>query len=66
MICILILLCILVSINLPGSKKGDSCVSELLSNTREMHNSFDDGFEVRGVLLNILLLRYLIKINLNV
>ena len=43
----------LISPNQPGFKPGDSCISQLLSITHEIHKSFDGGLEVRGVLLDI-------------
>ena len=36
-----------------GPKPEDSCINQLLSITHKIHKSFDDGFEVRGVFLNI-------------
>ena len=36
-----------------GFKPGDSCINRLLSITHEIYKSFDDGFEVRSVLLDI-------------
>ena len=32
-----------------GFKPGDSCTNQLISITHEIYQSFDDGFEVRGV-----------------
>ena len=32
---------------------GDSCINQLLSITHDIYQSFDDGFEVRGVFLDI-------------
>ena len=34
-------------------KPGDSCINQLLSITHEICSSFDDGFEVRSVFLDI-------------
>ena len=34
-------------------KPGDSCINQLLSVTREIYKSFDDGLEVRSVFLDI-------------
>ena len=31
----------------------DSCVNQLLAITKEIHKSFDEGFGVRGVFLDI-------------
>ena len=36
-----------------GFKSGDSCVNQLLSITHEIYKSFDDGWGVRGVFLDI-------------
>ena len=36
-----------------GVKPGDSCINQLLSITHEIHQSFDDGFDVRSVFLDI-------------
>ena len=43
----------LISDNQSGFKPGDSCVNQLLSNTHEMYQSFDDNLEVRAVFLEI-------------
>ena len=43
----------LISSNLSGFKQGDSCIYQLLSITREIYQSFDKGFEVRGIFLDI-------------
>ena len=39
--------------NQSGFKPGDSCINQLLSITHETYSSFDDGFEVRSVFLDI-------------
>ena len=36
-----------------GFKPGNSCTNQLISITHEIYQSFNDGFEVRGVLLDI-------------
>ena len=36
-----------------GFKPGDPCTNQLISITHEIYQSFDDGFEVRGVFLDI-------------
>ena len=36
-----------------GFKPGDSCTNQLISIMHEIYQSFDDGFEVRGVFLDI-------------
>ena len=43
----------LISANQSGFKPGDSCINQLLSITRNIYKSFDDGYEVRGVFLDI-------------
>ena len=43
----------LISPNQSGFKPGDSCTNQLISITHKIYQSFDDGFEVRGVFLNI-------------
>ena len=43
----------LISSNQSGFKPGDSCINQLLSITHEINKSFDDGYEVRGVFLDI-------------
>ena len=42
-----------ISDNQSGFKPGDSCVNQLLSITHELCYSLDNGFEVRGVFLDI-------------
>ena len=43
----------LISQNQSGFKPGDSCINQLLSITFEVYKSFDDGWEVKGVFLDI-------------
>ena len=43
----------LISTNQSGYKPGDSCINQLLSITRKIYKSFDDGLEVRSVFLDI-------------
>ena len=43
----------LISSNQSVFKPGDSCINQLLSITHEIYKSFDDGYEVRGVFLDI-------------
>ena len=43
----------LISFNQSGFKPGDSCINQLLFITHEIYKYFDDGYEVRGVLLDI-------------
>ena len=43
----------LISPNQSGFKPRDSCINQLLAITHEIYKSFDDGFEVRGVFLDI-------------
>ena len=44
----------LISSNLPGFRPEDSSIIQLLSITHNIYKSFDDGYEVEGVFLNIL------------
>ena len=39
----------LISSNQSGFKQGDLCIYQLLSITYEIYQSFDNGFEVRGI-----------------
>ena len=43
----------LVSPNQSGFRPGDFCVNQLLATTHEIYKSFDEGFEVRRVFLDI-------------
>ena len=43
----------LISPNQSGFKSGNSCTNQLISITHEIYQSFDDGFEVRGVFVDI-------------
>ena len=43
----------LISSGQSGFKPGDSCMNQLLSITRDIYQSFDNGFKVRGVFLDI-------------
>ena len=43
----------LITPNQSGVKTGDSCINQLISITHEIDKSFDDGYEVRGVILYI-------------
>ena len=43
----------LISPDQSGFRPGDSCVNQLLAITHEIYKSFDEGFEVRGVFLDI-------------
>ena len=43
----------LISQNQSGFKPGESCINQLLSITHEIYKLFDDGWEVRGVFLDI-------------
>ena len=42
-----------ISHNQSGFKPGDSCINKLLSITREICKSFDEGYDTRGVFLDI-------------
>ena len=43
----------LISPNQSGFKPCDSCINQLLAISYEIYKSFDEGFEVRGVFLDI-------------
>ena len=43
----------LIAANQSGFKPGDSCINQLLSITHNIYKSFDDGYEVRRVFLDI-------------
>ena len=43
----------LISQNQSGFKPGNSCINQLLSITYEIYKSFDDGWEVKDVFLDI-------------
>ena len=43
----------LISPNQSGFRPGDSCVNQLLVITHDIYKSFDEGFEVGGVFLDI-------------
>ena len=43
----------LTTTNQSGFKPSDSCINQLLSITRKIYKSFDDGLEVRSVFLDI-------------
>ena len=43
----------LISQNQSSLKPTDSCINHLLSITYEIYKSFDDGWEVRGIFLDI-------------
>ena len=43
----------LISPNQLGFKPGESCINQLLAITHEIYKSFDEGFEVRGVFLDL-------------
>ena len=43
----------LISSSQSGFKPGDSCINQLLSITHDIYQSFDNGFEVRVVFLDI-------------
>ena len=43
----------LISSSQSSFKPGDSCINQLLSITHDIYQSFDDGFEIRGVFLDI-------------
>ena len=43
----------LISQHQSGFKPGDSCINQLLSITHEIYQSFDEGFDVCSVFLDI-------------
>ena len=43
----------LISQNQSGFKPGDSCIDQLLSVTHKIYKSFDDGWEIRGIFLDM-------------
>ena len=43
----------LITPNQSGFKTGDSCINQLISITQEICKSFDDGYKVWGVFLDI-------------
>ena len=43
----------LISPAQPGFKPGDSWINQLLSITHEIYHSMDEGYEIRGVFLDI-------------
>ena len=42
-----------ISTNQSGLKPGDSCIYQLLSITRVIYTLLDEGYEARGVFLDI-------------
>ena len=44
----------LITPNQSGFKTGDSCINQLISITHEIYKSFDDGYEVWDVFLDML------------
>ena len=42
-----------ISPNQSGFKPGDSCINQILSITYDIYKSFDCGYEVRAVFLDI-------------
>ena len=43
----------LISLNQSGFRQGDSSINQLISTTHEIYRSMDQGYEVRGVFLDI-------------
>ena len=43
----------LIATNQSGFKPGDSCINQLLTITHDIYKSFDEGYEVMGVFLDI-------------
>ena len=44
----------LITPNQSGFKTGDSCINQLIFITYTIYKSFDDGYKVSGVFLDIL------------
>ena len=43
----------LLSSNQPGFKQEDSCINQHLSITHDIYQSLDQGYEIRGVFLDV-------------
>ena len=43
----------LLATNQSGFKPGDSCINQLIAITHKIYHSFDEGYEVRGIFLDI-------------
>ena len=43
----------LISLKKSGFQLGDSCINQLFSITHDIYKSFDEGYETRGVVLDI-------------
>ena len=43
----------MISFNQSGFKPSDSSINHLLSITHEIYKTFDDGYQVRGIFLDI-------------
>ena len=43
----------LIAANQSGFKPGESCINQLIAITHETYQSFDAGYEVRAVFLDI-------------
>ena len=43
----------LISLNQSGFWQGDSCINQFISMTQEIYRSMNQGYEVRGVILDI-------------
>ena len=44
----------LILANQSSFKPGESCISQLLSIAHNIYKPFDDGYEIRGIFLDIL------------
>ena len=42
----------LIAANQSGFKLGDSCINQLIAITHEIYQTFDAGYEVRGIFLD--------------
>ena len=43
----------LIAVNQSGFKPGDSCINQLIAITHEIYQSFDEGYKVWDVFLDI-------------
>ena len=43
----------LIATNQSGFEPGDTCINQLLSITHHIYKSFDEGYEIRRVFLDI-------------
>ena len=43
----------LIAANQSGIKPGDSCINQLIAITHEIYQSFDEGYKVHGIFVDI-------------